>query len=1211
VTVSEPADIAARRHIASAFDVTLFASAGAGTGKTTALVDRLVNALLAGHATIGEVAVVTFTEAAAGELRVRLRTALRAAAAGQPWRDGAPLPPVDPAVATSRAQQALAGVEDATVTTLHGFARAILFAHPLAAGIPPVCTVLDESAAATVVEAEWQTAAAELFADPDWAEVVGRAAIVGIDVPALGVLYRRLTENWDRLDHLVASAPRQPGPMEAIAVDAVLDPLQAAMDEAVTCTDHTDLLYRHLLRLSPFVERLRAAADDTLRLIELQEAPALSCTRGRRANWPGLGVADVRQRCADAEAARQAILADVGQRCLAVLGHWLAQQAVAAAEARATRGELTFHDLLALARRSLAEHPEVAAALGRRWRLLFLDELQDTDPVQAELAMRIAAGRPPDGRPWAELSAEPGRLFLVGDTKQAIYRFRRADIAVVDELCRAAGGQQVELTDNWRSVPGIIAWVNTVVGGLFGAGTPGVQPPYQTLVARRSPMPLGRPPVVVLGGPDPERRTAPERRALAMADVAAVIGAAVGRWPVGEGRPASLADICVLLPTRTGLRQLEAALDEQDIAYRLDSGSLVYASSQVRDVLAVLRAVDDPVDPVNLVAALRTPLLACGDADLASYRAAGGRWQLDGPRPDAVAADHPVCEALDLIAELRRQRWWRDPASLVDAVIERTGAVTVALGARRWREAWRRLRFLQAEARTFTDQLGGDLRQFLAWTACRSDEHVRTGDADLVDGDGAVHVMTIHGAKGLEFPICVLAGWDSRPPRRPAVDVLFDGDRPELRAHGVRTAGYERLDQQARLCDEAERVRLLYVAATRARDHLVVAVHHDPQHDSLARTLHQACLGAPDLWATLDDVIAGPPCGATGAGSAPSDPVAPDPVAPDPVAPDPVAPDSGAPDSGAPGSAASASVPGSAAALDADAQAVATGDPSAVAAAEAAWHRRRAALVDDAQRPAVVTASAVASALGAPAGRRQPHQTEDDTATGVGDDGDALDDDGDVGASRRGRGATAVGRAVHATLQVVDLVSGAHLAAIAASAAVTEGVPDMAGTVAQLARAALHSDVVRRAADHGRLWREVYVGAPVGGRLVEGIVDLLIDEGDGLHVVDYKTDLLPDDQAIDLAVERHRHQVATYALLVGTATGRPVTGCTLLFLRAGHRPDGDGGRPAANGRSAGRRHLPVGQAVARSLVGDELQRTIDDVRRWLVAGADLTAPCPG
>ncbi len=1226
-----PADAAARAAIVGDLDATVFVAAGAGTGKTTSLIDRLVSLVASGRARIDQVAVVTFTEAAAAELRRRLRGALAEAAAGRPWRDGAPDLGIPEALVVDRARAALADVEDAVVTTLHGFAQAVLRAHALAAGIPPAFTVLDETAAADAIDTAWRAAVRDLVADGVMRQVLERAVLVGIPLPDLARLHRRMSDNWDRVGAAAVGPHDDPHALDdgravgGLPLDDVVGPLEEAIALGGQCVDPEDRLLQHLMGLAPLVAHLRSATDDADVLLTLRDGPTLSCRLGKKANWPVSGVDTVRERCARAEAARQRLIGDVGRQCLERLGRWLAHRVVEDADGRARAGTLTFHDLLAQAARLVRDRPEVRRAVSARWPYLFLDELQDTDPIQAELAVRIAAvGEPPADQPWTQAAVEAGRLFLVGDAKQAIYRFRRADVAVVEALARTVGGRGLALTDNWRSVPGVVDWVNGVIGPLFAGSDPGVQAVYEPLVARRRPLD-GPPPVTVLGGPLPKGTTAAECRRAAMDDVAGAVAAAVGRWPVADGRPARPDDVCVLLPARTALPELQAALDAHGIAYQLDSGSLIYASSQVRDVLAVLRAVDDPSDPVAVVGALRTALTGCGDDDLATYRLAGGRWDALAPAPEGPADDHPVVAALAVVRALHQRRSWDDPATLVAEAIEHFGATIAALDERRWTDAWRRLRFLAAEARAFTDGTGGDLRQFLRWADGRADEHVRTGDVDLVDAEGgAVHVMTVHGAKGLEFPVAVVAGLDSPPTHRPSVDVLFDRDDIELRVGQHRTPGHQRLDDHEKACDAAERTRLLYVAATRARDHLVVAAHHVDGRPCLAADVHRACADVPHLWsASLASSSAAPtdgPVGRAGGG-----------------------------------------VAGPAPAGDTDARAVAARSPDEVRAAHEQWVARWADRLARDQRPVAVTATAIAATLGvdgaephrraasaeatgasdgrgsdptvgdedgggtlgdgtggvvsrdggegAASGddgeRGAPADGEDDGIEGEGGgiDEDAVDDDDTDGDRpmpwhRRGRAASALGRAVHATLQVVDLVSGRDVVEQAAAAAAAEGVPARAATVARLAQLALRSTVVRGAVASGRYWREVYVGAPVAGVLVEGIVDLLVQHGNGLQVVDYKTDLLRTPEAVDAAVRRYRHQGAAYALVLARTTGIPVTSCTFVFLRAAGAPTAE---PEAPGIGD-----PAAEVVVRTIDGEELAATVADVERLLHEQAAVT-----
>gem|GEM_PF-1215796 len=357
----------------------------------------------------------------------------------------------------------------------------------------------------------------------------------------------------------------------------------------------------------------------------------------------------------------------------------------------------------------------------------------------------------------------------------------------------------------------------------------------------------------------------------------------------------------------------------------------------------------------------------------------------------------------------------------------------------------------------------------------------------------AVRVMTVHAAKGLEFPVVVLAGLGAEPRRTVGPGVLFGSDGPELGLRkGVATAGYRELADREERLDAHEQIRLLYVAATRARDHLVVSVHRGQRaRASLAARLVEAAEGT--AWQPLADVAPAGPVAADAAGPVAAD--AAGPVAADAAVAPPVAGPAGT------------------------AEILPFVAPMASADDRRAWVDGRDLRL--AASPRTLTATGVAK---------------------------LADDTDDTGSGRspwsRGRAGTAVGRAVHGTLQVVDLATGGDVDHLARAQATAEGIPGRTAEVARLVRAALASEVVRQAVAGGRYWRELYVGAPVGDRVLEGFVDLLVDGPDGLEVVDYKTDQGPDDPADD-----YRLQGAAYAVAVEAAVGRPVRRCTFLRLR--------------------------------------------------------------
>jgi ATP-dependent exoDNAse (exonuclease V) beta subunit len=909
---------------------------------------------------------------------------------------------------------------------------------------------------------------------------------------------------------------------------------------------------------------------------------ALHSSYGQLGNWDG-HVDEVRSACAGVEQARQDLLRATRHAVLAELGARLATFVMTVADQRRAEGRLGFHDLLVHARRLLRHDRGAAASLRRRYRRLLIDEFQDTDPIQVELAARIVAAV--DGS--ADLrDAEPGGLFVVGDPKQSIYRFRRADIGLFSSVGRQIG-EEIVLVTNFRSVPGILRFVNTVFEELFGPEPVPGQATHHELHGDRDPIPLhfrggsskattapaarigdravqlsldglgtlederleaeaspprpaapGMPPVVLLGGP--MKATMAEVRRTATRDVAATIDDIVGnRWAVldedlGEIRAARWRDVAVLLPARTALGALEEALEDAHIPYRLEGVAMLWGSDEVRDVLAVLQGADDPVDRVAVLAALRSPGLACGDDDLVTWRQAGGHWDPRAPAPPGLE-DHPVARALAVLARLHDERWWREPSAMVALAFDELRSFELCLANHRPRDHWHRLRWLLDQARLFDETVGGSLRSFLAWAELQAEDDRRSGGVGPPDlDDDAVRVMTIHGSKGLEFPVVVLAGLEREvaPGQRPPA-VLWDEDgTPELRGGPrLRSVGYEEANERDRTLDALEQHRLLYVGMTRARDHLVVCVHHKETKNGTGRTeaalVNEICLRFPQLWRR--------------------------PPVPEPAGDDADGPADPSTESAVSALSAKFGITVSPGPDDADEANARELEVSAWRSRVESFAAQRARALHSARRAPVTTATAIADRVAAVAssssgdrggavrwGRREPDPGSPD-ATG------ALWRDSDT--------ALQIGRAVHGALASIDLATGTDAAGrsprdVGRARAGAQGVAAHADAIATMVEAALASPTVAAAAS-GRHWRELFVAVPVAGGVVEGFVDLVLEDHDGLTVVDYKTERTGGTPGLRRAAVRYRPQVASYALALEEATGRPVHRCVLVFVGDG------------------------------------------------------------
>lgn len=1096
------ADAAIRHDITHAHDRTLFVEAGAGTGKTKSLVDRVV-ALVAAGTPIESLAVITFTEAAAAELRDRVRAALDRT-------DASPLE-----------REALAGLDGAAISTLHGFAQRILAENPLEAGLPPLVEVHSEIGAQVEFERRWRRFLDDLLDDPTQAEVVQRAVVAGISTGHLKTVARLLEDHWDRLP---ADPPTRP-PLGPVDLSLVVAPLREALVRRDECHEPDDKMHQVLTGRGSWLRTAAEAQDAVQRLEALTLLVDLDSGRmgrtGAKRNWPAGALDEVRDLVQAASESAQAELARVVDDVLRRLVDRLGRFTLDGVDQRRAAGRLQFHDLLVMTRDLLRRSPGVRRRLHDTYRHLLIDEFQDTDPIQIEIARLIAASREDLGdADWSEITSDPGRLFFVGDAKQSIYRFRRADIRLFLGVRDSADTEPRVLSTNFRTVPGIVEWVNRAFAEIIGDGVDGAQPAYNPLAPHRSADEATPVPVVALGGLT--EGSASERRT-AMSDdlAAALLAARRDGWRVRDGersdwRPPQWSDMAVLVPTRTGLPELRAAFDRAEVPYRIEASSLVWLTQEVRDVLSVLRAIDDPTDALSLVAALRSPGFGCGDDDLARFVTGGGRLELDTRLPDDPADDDPVAAGIRALQALHRDAVWDEPSALVERVIRQQHLMELATATRRPRDVWRRLRFVADQARAYADAEGGTLRDFLDWTALQADETVRVSETILPEtDDDAVRVLTIHASKGLEFPIVAVAGLDRDPEEvRYGVNVLWDEDRrPEIHLRkGLSTSGHPTRWEEETAHEGYESWRLVYVATTRARDHLVLCLHHGAPRgsaDNIARRLHELGRRHPDTWRPLADTTTIDPT----SGSAEADDPGRSSARPDAAAP----PTDETPSAGSP-------------------------DPVAPRQARAAWIAARAARLDEAARPTVVAATAVAAL--APIDPLD--QDQDPAGAGV-----AADDDTEVGSEsepwRRGRAGTSIGRAVHAVLQTVDLATGEGLASVADAQAAAEGIPGRAREVERLARAALGAPAVAAAATH-RHWRELYVGAAVEGVLCEGYLDLLVEGPDGLEIVDYKTDRTPDPHHL---VDRYRLQTATYALMVAATLDRPIHRCVLVVVGPG------------------------------------------------------------
>ena len=809
-------------------------SANAGSGKTAVMVERFVEAVLADGVPVGQVLALTFTEKAAGELRERLR--------GRFHERGEP----------DRARE----TDTAWVGTIHGFCARVLRSEPLAAGLDPRFAVLDDAAAARLAALGYEAAF------ESWVRERGEPAL------ALAAAYGGGLAGMVIGAHAALRSEGQTTPCLELPPDA------APPDPSV------------LRRACAVASDALRAARDGVRVSAAREALA-ACQRlldeGRRAQAvptpASLGIARLRtgasalssSECDEYriawDAYRKSCADHHARSALLLIDDLLKRFARAYAEEKAVRGVVDFSDLELEVRDLFARDGRARDRWRERFAMIMIDEFQDTNRVQLDVLEAL----------------ERDNLFAVGDEFQSIYGFRHADVTIFRERRAALGQRRVRrLTANFRSRPELLRVLNGVFSPVFGAAF--------------SPLQAGSEPPPAQTDRDPSQRT--EGSVAAAAPVELLItdcqgwegreeeiglaGAAEQPWRRAEARWLAdrirceldagrrPGDVVVLVRSTASLRLFEQALEERRVPTYVVGGRGYWSHEQVRDGLAYLAALANPLDEKALLAVLASPFCGVGSDALvllaeAGRRSGRGLWSAlhRGPAEDTLMS-LPTGE-LERLHRFRRffavEREHVErlaPDVLLERALVGLGYDIAVLSRAGGDRRMANLRKLMRLAREYEQSESRDLRSFLDHAAAEALREAREGEAPLeAENLDAVRLMTIHRAKGLEFPVVVVAdlgrqGNTATPALLHSRDgrvglrlaTLGAGERVEALSYGALAA------EDAAADDEEER-RLFYVAMTRAEEKLILSGGVDLQRLPAARPG-----GAPIGWllpALLDD----------------------------------------------------------------------------------------------------------------------------------------------------------------------------------------------------------------------------------------------------------------------------------------------------------------------------------------------------------------------
>lgn len=821
-------------------------TAGAGSGKTRVLVGRYLHLLEQGHPLRSLVA-ITFTDKAAREMRTRIRIEIQRRLSEAPsdvW------------------QAAFTELDAARISTIHSLCAEILRAHPAEAGLDPNFIVLEEGQSAAWQAQAIEAALAWATTRSDLAPLIGLFTESGLRDILATLIAKRLD---------VASVWSSSASTEKLLAQWLDERLNAEWRAALNmlaelrshkADDKLEIARRAVLERWGEVSAARAASDwNTLFNGLLQLRKAIS-TQGQKANWDAVDLESARDAMRILRDHYDAELAPlIGKEGL--LNFALDQQLTAALPALRQLHErvlqeydqlkdeqqaLDFDDLEGRAAQLLTTQPTVRERWQQDVQAVLVDEFQDTNARQRDIVYALTGFTPATSHRTAHAQrvqcgvTQPGELFIVGDAKQSIYKFRGADVSVFRQVqadIEAVDGLTVDLDLTFRAHQALVQHLNDLLRPVLGEADEATRPyevPFAELRAQRK---------------------QPEKQAIRAPFVEFHLG--VGEDAAGgrEAAAAALAqrlhalrreedfawsDMALLFRASSGFGVYEDALERAGIPFVTIAGRGFYDRPEIRDVLNALAAIHDPTDDLALAGLLRSPAIGLSDADLYRLRFADGSdqpralWETLGviasAEREAISSGHNETasrrsarsDAYHLIAELHDLAGRVSVAEVLKRFLDATHYRTLLSAAPQGHRLRRNVDKLLADAHA--SRLIG-LGEFLEYVQTLEDTGVREGEAPTEAG-GAVQLMTVHKAKGLEFPVVVIAD-AAHEVRQHSGKVLLDdqlGLQIDLvdadKAHPV-AFRLAQLAEQAK--DDAEDKRLLYVAATRAKEKLIVSGH--------------------------------------------------------------------------------------------------------------------------------------------------------------------------------------------------------------------------------------------------------------------------------------------------------------------------------------------------------------------------------------------------
>ena len=824
-------------------DKTYLVEAGAGTGKTTLMISRIIQLLLQNKAHLSEIVAITFTDKAAQELKIRLKNKLEQMLQEEQSKSY-----------IAFCQNALWELEHASISTIHSFCTKLLQSKPIEASIDPNFEVVHDFTQTLFYDKNWD----------DWIEqqINNKAPMLrqmlrfGIEIRTIKNIAHALLEHQE----LLKNASIWKTTEELPYWDLFSKIVNRFREMIPDCNKIEDEGYKQFSNIIQDYEHASILTkEDRERYI------IIHCTqlkpKGNKKNWkkPEYLTEIKEELIPQYNEMLDIFLQNIRDN----LFRWLQNFVCYYQNNKQYKNMLTFDDLLIYTRNLLQYNKEVRAEFQRQYKYILVDEFQDTDPLQTEILFFLAE-QDAVADTWDKVQLQPGKLFIVGDPKQSIYRFRKADIEIYEAVKNALGSEHfLAITKNFRSNSSIIDWVNFAFSSLIVAPCDGqtYQPNYIPLIAQHKN--LNNEPTVIsicsevqnvqedesfleINGDIEEKEDSAEKITIDKIiqeeanNIAYTMHLMVSnQWMIGNPpRAIQYNDMALLLYRFSKIETFERAFAKYNIPYKVVGSKFYYSREEVTSISNLLQALEEPFNAIAVVATLRSPIFNISDVDIFRYKETYGTLDYRVSNTD----DSLVSKTFSILRELHQKIAHSTLSSLLEEIYQKTGMFFIFLSMSRGEQRIGNLLKIKDKSYQFSQKQGENIHAFIEWLKHMISQEEDEQESDQINVQG-ISILSIHKSKGLEFPAVFLGDLNANPNagNSQSIKLFYNKQEDQISFSCPGTFfTFSMQDENVELEEkkaEAEAIRLLYVATTRAKDYLIIPTSADAKSSGLYKIL--------------------------------------------------------------------------------------------------------------------------------------------------------------------------------------------------------------------------------------------------------------------------------------------------------------------------------------------------------------------------------------